>query len=126
MPRRWIGAEPGRVLDIQIIAPFGQGKRSGLGRRRGWISATPIAVLARRLGEEAARHGFGAPGLPVLPFTEAEAMLAQPLLARHRGVLALGDATCLAAAARHRLPVLTADRAWAAPGLGLDVRPIRP
>lgn len=85
-----------------------------------------MAVLARSLGDTAAREGFAVLSLQVLPFAEAEAMLAQPILARHRGVLSLGDAACLATASRHGLPVLTADRAWTTLGLELDIRLIRP
>ncbi|HRK25365.1 MAG TPA: type II toxin-antitoxin system VapC family toxin [Beijerinckiaceae bacterium] len=42
----------------------------------------------------------------------------------HRG-LSLGDRFCLALAAREKLPVYTADRAWADLGLDLDIRLIR-
>jgi PIN domain nuclease of toxin-antitoxin system len=37
----------------------------------------------------------------------------------------LGDRTCLALAEHLRLPVLTADRAWATLGLSLDIHAIR-
>ncbi len=85
-----------------------------------------MAVLARRLGDQDARERFAMLALPVLPFTEAEAAIAQPLLRAHRGVLSLGDAACLGTALATARPVLTADRAWAGLGLGLDIRLIRP
>jgi ribonuclease VapC len=37
----------------------------------------------------------------------------------------LGDRACLALGRRLDLPVLTADRAWQGPSLGLDIRVIR-
>jgi PIN domain nuclease of toxin-antitoxin system len=39
--------------------------------------------------------------------------------------LSLGDRACIALALEARLPVLTADRAWSALDLGIDVRLIR-
>ncbi|MEO8811962.1 MAG: type II toxin-antitoxin system VapC family toxin [Caulobacteraceae bacterium] len=39
--------------------------------------------------------------------------------------LSLGDAVCLALAEREGLPALTADRAWAEIGIGVEVRVIR-
>ena len=43
---------------------------------------------------------------------------------RHLG-LSLGDRACLALARRERLPVLTADRAWAGLDIGVEIRLIR-
>jgi PIN domain nuclease of toxin-antitoxin system len=92
------------------------------------ITAPNLAeVLSNRdLPAEAVARAIGMLHLPVLPMTEAEAPLAASLLRAHRGVLSLGDAACLAAAQAHRLPVLTADRAWTGLGLALDIRLIRP
>ncbi len=39
--------------------------------------------------------------------------------------LSLGDRVCLALAERERLPVLTADRAWATLDIGVEIRLIR-
>ena len=45
-------------------------------------------------------------------------------LTRHAG-LSLGDRACLALAQQLQLPVLTADRAWQAVSVGVDIRLIR-
>lgn len=64
--------------------------------------------------------------LTIHPADEAMAFRAGGLRAetRHLG-LSLGDRFCLALAGRLKLPVLTADRAWAELDLGLDIRAIR-
>ena len=122
------------LLDASAVLAAAQGEAGGEAVSalldRAAISAVNalevMAVLARSLGDDAARQGFAVLHLTVLTFTEAEAALAQPLLARHRGLLSLGDAACLATASRHGLPVLTADRAWTGLGLALDIHLIRP
>ena len=64
--------------------------------------------------------------LTVAPLTESLAMTAGLLVARtrHKG-LSLADRACLALAMELRLPVITADRAWAGLDLGIDIRLIR-
>jgi PIN domain nuclease of toxin-antitoxin system len=89
--------------------------------------AEVIAVGARR-GADPARAAAWARNLslPILPFTEAMSDAAGALLAAHRRRgISLGDAACLAAAGLLGIPVLTADRAWAALGLAVEVRLIR-
>jgi len=50
--------------------------------------------------------------------------LTLPLVWRGKS-LSLGDAACLATAAALGLPVLAAERAWAALGLAVEVRLLR-
>jgi PIN domain nuclease of toxin-antitoxin system len=65
-------------------------------------------------------------GLEIIPFDEEQAYRAGLLRSVTRAAgLSLGDRACLALAGHLDLPVLTADRAWAALPLALDVRVIR-
>ncbi len=65
-------------------------------------------------------------GLTIVPFDQSAALATAELrpLTRLRG-LSLGDRACLALARERHLPVLTADRSWAALDLGLDIQLIR-
>ncbi len=91
------------------------------------MSAVNLAEVLGKLlhANDRAREAVAMLDIPVLPFDATAADGAATLLRAHRGVLSLGDAACLATAQAHRLPVLTADRAWAALDLGLDIRLIR-
>lgn len=89
-------------------------------------AAEVMAVMARRLGAEAAMTRFRAFRLPVMPFTGEQAEQAQRLLWRHRGIISLADAACLATASLLDLPVLTGDHIWATLPLDVEVRLIRP
>lgn len=64
--------------------------------------------------------------LAVVALDEAQADQIARLrpLTRHLG-LSLGDRACLALGAALRLPVVTADRSWAALGVGVRVEVIR-
>lgn len=64
-------------------------------------------------------------GLPVVPFGSAEAVLAGEIAHRHRGVLSLGDAVCVATAKCLCCGVMTADRVWAELPLGIPVQLVR-
>jgi PIN domain nuclease of toxin-antitoxin system len=90
------------------------------------VNQAEVVAKLRRLGETAlvSLHLID---LAVLPFTAAETELAGELVWRHRGVVSLGDAACLATAKLRAVPVLTADRAWARlPSLGVEIRFLRP
>jgi ribonuclease VapC len=70
----------------------------------------------------------GVPGdlLVIFPLDEAQAREAARLRPSTRAAgLSLGDRACLALAASLKLPVLTADRAWAGLQVGVVVELIR-
>lgn len=66
------------------------------------------------------------PIVTVVPFDEEQARDAADLHPRTRAVgLSLGDRACLALGRTRGLPVLTADRAWEAADVGIEIRMIR-
>ena len=81
----------------------------------------PTAVTA-----ELTERGLLDGAIAVEPFTTADAIEAARLrpLTRDAG-LSLADRGCLAVARRLSTAALTADRAWGALGLGVDVHTIR-
>ena len=92
--------------------------------------AVGVEVAARR-GTDPARAAAwaGELSIPVLPFTPPMAARAGAVLAAGRGRgrgLSLGDAACLGTAGTLGVPVLTADRAWAALDIGIAIRQLRP
>jgi PIN domain nuclease of toxin-antitoxin system len=95
----------------------------------GAVNQAEVVEIAARRGAPPARAAAWAEELsiPVLPFTPAMALRAGVLLSAHRRTgLSLGDAACLGTAEALNLPVLTADRAWATLGLGVEMRLLRP
>ena len=65
-------------------------------------------------------------GLTIVPFTAGHAEHAAGLWQETRKLgLSLADRACLALAMEGSATVLTADRAWAELGLGLDIRLLR-
>lgn len=92
-----------------------------------YISAVNLTEVATRLldnGINETRVRATIEGLPVtiVPFDAIGAMnaaLLRPLTRSAR--LSLGDRACLALAIKLNLPVLTADRAWAALDLPVEV-----
>ncbi len=75
---------------------------------------------------EVATVVIGDLGLETVPFDDDLAFQAASLRPDTRKAgLSLGDRACLALGSARGLPVLTADRAWAATDLQVDVRLIR-
>lgn len=62
----------------------------------------------------------------VVSFDDRQARTTAELLSRTRALgLSLGDRACLALAMERKLPVLTADKAWKALRVGVEIRVIR-
>ncbi len=96
------------------------------------ISAVNAAEVIAKLTDKGeppdqAQALFEALLLPVRAFGSRAAGIAGQLRRGTRSAgLSLGDRACLAEALCASLPVLTADRSWAALNLPLDIRVIRP
>ena len=117
------------VLAILLKEPGAQ--RAAEALRDGVLSAVNASEVVARLIErgaedEDARAALHGVGLTVRPFDESLAVVAG-LLRRstRRHGLSLGDRACLALALRERAPVLTADRAWTALELDVEIELIR-
>jgi ribonuclease VapC len=81
------------------------------------------ATAHRRLQEQGLIGGL----LEVVPLTEDDAVVIARLRTTTRAHgLSLADRACLATGLRLGRPVVTADRSWAAVGVGVTVRLIRP
>ena len=72
------------------------------------------------------REVVGSIGVEIVPFDEPRAYDTASLrsLTRAKG-LSLGDRACLALARERGVPAVTADRAWAALDLGIEIELIR-
>jgi PIN domain nuclease of toxin-antitoxin system len=95
------------------------------------ISTVNVAEVMSKLIEggttlDHARNWVRAFDLAVIDFDlpSAEAVGELRIRTRRAG-LSIGDRACLALALRAAVPALTADRAWAALDLGIEIRVIR-
>ena len=94
-----------------------------------WVSALNWSeVLQKTLGRGADIEGMteemGDIGVDIVQFTAEDAQATAALWPRGRS-LSLADRACLALAERLGVTALTADRAWAALDLGVEVQLIR-
>lgn len=97
----------------------------------GAISAANFSEVLSKLVDKGHDDGEAVAALDALPLTVLPVDAAQ---ARRAGLLrrqtrrlglSLGDRVCLALAVELRLPVVTADRAWAQLDLGVEVAVVR-
>ena len=114
----WLRAEPGAETVQPVLGDA-------------VINTVNWAELARKLvqnGVEAGRtlERLQVLGVRVEPFPAADALRTGELWPATKPVgLSLGDCACLATALRLRSQVLTADQAWKALALDLDIQLIR-
>lgn len=123
------------VLDASALLAYlhqEQGKEQIVGRLAecgissvNW-SEVMQKVLAKGIDAEQVGALLRELELRIEPFTATQAEIAASLWSRTSGLgLSLADRACLALAIDKSLPVLTADRTWEAPQLGVEVHLIR-
>lgn len=95
-----------------------------------WAEA--LSKLAERgqdpdqVAEDLARRGILGPALAIVPLDDAQARhIARLRPATRSAGLSLGDRSALALGLARGLPVLTADRSWAALPVGVRIEVIR-
>nr|VFK10396.1 MAG: PIN domain nuclease, a component of toxin-antitoxin system (PIN domain) [Candidatus Kentron sp. LPFa]VFK13232.1 MAG: PIN domain nuclease, a component of toxin-antitoxin system (PIN domain) [Candidatus Kentron sp. LPFa]VFK26507.1 MAG: PIN domain nuclease, a component of toxin-antitoxin system (PIN domain) [Candidatus Kentron sp. LPFa] len=90
-----------------------------------WVEVVQKS-LERQTGVSWLREGFSAVGVIFEPFTSAQAEIAARLWGKTRRYgLSLADRACISLAMERQLPILTADRIWAEPDLGVEIRLLR-
>lgn len=84
-------------------------------------------ALAKGADPSGLWEDMAALGVRIHPFTREHAEIAGKLwLSTRTHGLSLGDRSCLALGLQTGYPVITADKAWQALNLGLEIRIIRP
>ena len=95
------------------------------------VSAINLAEVAAKFADRGASptewlYPFSLMRLEVVAFDEDQALASGSLReSTRRWGLSLGDRACLQLAAQRGVPAVTADRAWAELGVGVEVRVIR-
>jgi len=112
-----LNGEPGSDV---VAAALGIAAMSAVNWSEVVQKVTDRGVSAEGLADE-----MGALGLEILPFDLEAAELTARLRAAGARGLSLADRACLATARNRGWPVVTADRAWAALDVGVEVRVIR-
>ena len=131
-----VGDAPAYVLDTsallaQLHKEPGANEVEAVGSRSVISSVNWAEVLQKVIAQgsteiEDVRRDLESGGLRIFPFTADDAELAAQLWSTTRRVgLSLGERACLSLAHRLGLPALTADRAWQALNLDVEVRLIR-
>lgn len=128
----------GVVLDTSAVLAMLKTEPGAQAVEEAIISSDPVLMSAVNLAEvltvlsrqsvprDAAVAGLRTLGISLVPFGEAQAIAVgriEPSV--RRAGISLGDRACLILAQARGLPVLTADRAWAALDFGVEVRLIR-
>lgn len=91
-----------------------------------WAETIQKVIAQGSMETADVRRDLESVGFRILPFTPEDAELAAELWSTTRQAgLSLGDRACLSLAHRLGLPALTADRAWTALNLDIEVRLIR-
>jgi ribonuclease VapC len=111
--------EPGATTVAEVIAE---------GAAVSTVNLSEVAAVLVRHERDADRILRAVtPQVAVQPFTTEDALAAAALWAQTRATgLSLGDRACLALAQRLVVPVVTADREWAAVKVGVTIQLVRP
>ncbi len=110
-----------------VIAALGSGAAiSSVNLSETLTKLEEVGVRANDAHSRLVDRGILGSALHVEPFTDEDAIAAAQLRIPTRAAgLSMGDRACLALATRLGVPVLTTDRTWLKPSLGLTVTLIR-
>jgi PIN domain nuclease of toxin-antitoxin system len=121
-----------KILDSSAVLAFLLGEPGGQVARQAFSTGLMCSVNYGEVITRYSRTGVAVSditplvstlGFGIEPFTEEQAVLASRLYSKRH--LSLGDRACVALAQSRKLPVMTADRAWASLDLPVTVELIR-